>query len=464
MNKKLLLSLSGSLLIGISSCEISDLMSDPSGSPNKELPEEIAGAKTYFEEYSSLEIDYELIGMHPGVIVPQWEDAITVVNRDMVSVNVPLFTEATYSGAFYPDSTMHDETYSTAILQRLVVVRYLDADNYNCYLSTIIPDKESASHNRDLISRQFLSGDTATTFSGTVLYSTVTTNYIVAVERYASGICMENISMLNPEQAVPGIYEFMEKTIRAKEVTREISLMSRNGGEFGGITLPGVTVIGTPGGSGGGNPSVPSLPPPPNPPIPNNPTPPGSNPPVTPPPSSGGSSGGGSGSSSGNSSTDEPQIYIASKTDKVVTKKRNIKIVKQTGQNCVTNVMDFIVKAYFGYNLTGCPFDDYYLEEYHDFSTWRGVALKDLDSFVKHFFKIDTSNNDIKKAIDSGHTVMIATNINGSRDYHNVLIIGYTADNKYIYADPTSGEEHTASKSYFSDTYQYIITGVKNIK
>lgn len=259
--------------------------------------------------------------MHPGVIVPQWEDAVTVVNRDMVSVNVPLFTEATYSGAFYPDSTMYDETYSTAILQRLVVVRYLDADNYNCYLSTIIPDKESASHNRDLISRQFLSGDTATTFSGTVLYSTVTTNYIVAVERYASGICMENISMLNPEQAVPGIYEFMEKTIRAKEVTREISLMSRNGGEFGGITLPGVTVIGTPGGSGGGNPSVPSLPPPPNSPIPNNPTPPGSNPPVTPPPSSGGSSGGGSGSSSGNSSTDEPQIYIASKTDKVVTKK-----------------------------------------------------------------------------------------------------------------------------------------------
>ncbi len=39
--------------------------------------------------------------MHPGVIVPQWDDAIAVQNGEMESINVPLFTEATYSGAFY---------------------------------------------------------------------------------------------------------------------------------------------------------------------------------------------------------------------------------------------------------------------------------------------------------------------------------------------------------------------------
>lgn len=401
--------------------------------------------------------------MHPGVIVPQWEDAVTVVNRDMVSVNVPLFTEATYSGAFYPDSTMYDETYSTAILQRLVVVRYLDADNYNCYLSTIIPDRESASHNRDLISRQFLSGDTATTFSGTVLYSTVTTNYIVAVERYTAGMCSENISMLNPEQAVPGIYEFMEKTIRAKEVTREISLMSRNGGEFGGITLPGVTVIGTPGGSGGGNSSVPSLPPPPDPPIPNNPTPPGSNPPVTPPPSSGGSSGGGSGNSSGNTSTSYPQKYIEAKTDKVVKPKKKIDIPKQLSQTCVTNIMDYVAEAYFKYNRNRkSPFDDYYFDAYARLSIYFGVELDHVKPLVKHFFDIkDIELNSIKQEIDSGHPIMIATRVRNSDDYHNVLIIGYTADNRYIYIDTSEGDTYVAPQNHFLDVYILAITGFK---
>lgn len=467
MNKKLLLSLTGSLLLGVTSCEVSDFISDTFGDEEKKLPGEIADAKTYFDQYASLEIDYDLIGMHPGVIVPQWDDAIAVQNGEMVSINVPLFTEATYSGAFYIDRANPDETYSTSLLQRLVIVKYLGESNYNCYVSTIIPDRDCASKNRAMISLRFLSGDTATTFSGTVIYSTVTTNYTVAVERYSGGECIESISILNPEDAVIGMYESMEQIIGAKEVTREISLMSRSGGEFGGIQLPGVTIIGTPGGSGGGTPSVPSLPPPPNPPFPNNPTPPGSNPPVVPPPHSGGSSGGGSGSgsgsSSGNTSNNTPEKYKSSKTDKIVAKKRNIRIYKQAGNSCVTNIMDYLAEAYFKIDLNGeAPFDDYYLKEFGKVSTWRGVDLEDLESLMSHFFVIDTNCDNIVNAIDAGYTVMLPTRIAKSDDYHNVLIIGYTADNRYIYVDTALGGTYVAPKSYFLNVYKYVIKGFKS--
>lgn len=59
---------------------------------------------------------------------------------------------------------------------------------------------------------------------------------------------------------------------------------------------------------------------------------------------------------------------------------------------------------------------------------------------------------------------MIATTINGSNDYHNVLIVGYTVDKKYIYADTAVGGLCVASKDHFSNYYMYIITGIKNIK
>ena len=44
MNKKLLFSLTGSLLLGVTSCEVSDFISDTFGSEEKKLPEEIADA------------------------------------------------------------------------------------------------------------------------------------------------------------------------------------------------------------------------------------------------------------------------------------------------------------------------------------------------------------------------------------------------------------------------------------
>ena len=44
MNKKLLFSLTGSLLLGVTSCEVSDFISDTFGSEEKKLPEEVADA------------------------------------------------------------------------------------------------------------------------------------------------------------------------------------------------------------------------------------------------------------------------------------------------------------------------------------------------------------------------------------------------------------------------------------
>ena len=55
--------------------------------------------------------------MHQGVIVPQWDDAIAVQNGEMVSINVPLFTEATYSGAFYIDRANPDTKVMILLVQ-----------------------------------------------------------------------------------------------------------------------------------------------------------------------------------------------------------------------------------------------------------------------------------------------------------------------------------------------------------
>lgn len=42
MNKKLLFSLTGSLLLGVTSCEVSDFISDTFSDKGKKLPEEVA--------------------------------------------------------------------------------------------------------------------------------------------------------------------------------------------------------------------------------------------------------------------------------------------------------------------------------------------------------------------------------------------------------------------------------------
>ncbi len=247
-------------------------------------------------------------GLHPGNIAPEWGKAKIETQTGTICVNVPLITEAAYEGALFVnvDSSTNEsqETYSTAMLQKLIVVKDLATNIFSCYIATVIPSEENATKNSAKIDKMFYSGDLSTIFSGTVIYSTVTTNYTIAVEKYNNGNLYGFRSLFHPDADYNTDLNEMSLLIGASQIMRKVRAMTKNGeyGADGTVWLPEVIV----------KPTDPLLPPPfpdgPTPPTPPTPTspegpyPPSYYPPYIPPvapPSSGSGSSGGSGSSSG---------------------------------------------------------------------------------------------------------------------------------------------------------------------
>lgn len=259
--------------------------------------------RAYFEDYVSTEMEFETRGLHPGLIAPDWDKVkvFTQPESGTMSVDVPLWTEASYEGSFYMRNDSGEvsstDTYYTAILQKLIVVKSLERDALSCYIATIIPDAEHATRNSSLIDDMFCGGDPNTKFSGTVMYSTVTTNYTIGVERYKDGMLCEDVSLFYASANVWDDYEAMIRLIGAKNIQRSVRVMTRSGemGD-GSIMLPEVVIPGH---------RPDPTPPPPSPPSPWPSTPPVNNPPVQPPPSSGG---GGSHSGGGNSGGNQQKI------------------------------------------------------------------------------------------------------------------------------------------------------------
>jgi hypothetical protein len=287
------------VLFWLSSCENDDFSLDEYENSNSHLMSE---ARHYFEEYASIEMEGEPTGLHPGNIAPEWSKAKVFIRPETMTVNVPLITEATYEGSFYNDvdtvSGEFRDTYFTVMLQKLVVVKNLETDIYSCYIATIIPSEEYATKNRTKIDKMCYSGDPNSEFSGTIVYSTVTTNYTISVEKYINGILYDQRSLY---YASADLYEYLNEMAQflcSARINRNVRTMTKNG-EFGGggsIELPEVVI--TPDPKPTPPPPPPSLPPPYTPPTdpvmpPLGPPayPPGYVPPTSPPQTGGGNSG-----------------------------------------------------------------------------------------------------------------------------------------------------------------------------
>ena len=144
------------------------------------------------------------------------------------------------------------------------------------------------------------SGDPNSEFSGTIVYSTVTTNYTISVEKYINGILYDQRSLYYASADLYAYLNEMSQLLCSARITRTVRTMTKNG-EFGGggsILLPEVVI--TPDPKPTPPPPPPSLPPPYVPPT--NPVmpplgppayPPGYVPPTSPPQTGGGSSSGG---------------------------------------------------------------------------------------------------------------------------------------------------------------------------
>jgi hypothetical protein len=203
----------------------------------------------------------EIVGLHPGNIVPEWDKAKVTTQSGTICVNVPFIAQITYEGSFFvqegnTDFLSSKETYYTALYQRLIVVKDIIQNKISCYIATMIPDKKNATMDAFKIDKMFYSGDLYTHFSGTVIYSTVGTNYTIVVEKYNNGEKYENVSLFKSTKAsYQTDLKDMSAIISASNIKRKIATqtkaMDKKEQVAAEIELPEVVVIYDGGGGGG---------------------------------------------------------------------------------------------------------------------------------------------------------------------------------------------------------------------
>ena len=117
--------------------------------------------------------------------------------------------------------------------------------------------------------------------------------------------------------------------------------------------------------------------------------------------------------------------------------------------------MEYVNNNVFGGNVNEGVYWMSYYQTYQEWVQDYGVSLSNLENFVNMHFTTSNSFLNFFAAINSGVTIM--TNI-GS---HNVLIVGCTSPENFIYMDPELGYLQTAHISTFGSYYSIYITGVK---
>lgn len=315
MNRVYKLPLLGVILLLFYSC--TDENGSEENSNGNEHSPYIIEARAYFEQEATKDVEFQTEGLHPGNIAPEWDKATIVQREETVTINVPLITEATYEGAFPVEnekSEIPQETYYTAIYQRLIVVKSLEHNDFSCYIASIIPDEGNATQNRTKIEKMLYCGDPNTLFCGTVIYSTLTSNYTIAVEKYQNGTLLMEATLFNTLQDMNSNWNKMEQMLKGAKIKRKVRTMTKNG-EFGGcaydIYLNNVTVTGQKT-----NPTPPpSLPSPPDPPFPSytNPSTQTTPTPTIPPPTSGNNKGN-SGNKPSSNTPNIDKLYSSSST------------------------------------------------------------------------------------------------------------------------------------------------------
>ena len=438
--------------------EENDLSPTPTGISQSPA---VLKARAAFEDYASQDIDYQISGLHPGCISPKWEEVKVFSQPEEATIgfDVPLVTEATYEGSFYVDidtSAIRTDTYRTALLQKLVIAQSLEEDVYGLYIATIIPDAEHATLNREKIASMFYGGDLDTRFSGTVMYSTVTTNLTVQVERYRNGKLCDIVSLFDKELDYLAKLKAMKQLIGAKSLKRTVRTLTRSGEMSGGM-LPPVFVEPT-----NPTPSVPSLPPPPNPPYPE--LPPGSStiPPIQPPGKGSGNYNGGNNSGGTNSQSNKtPVKYKAENGDKLIKKNLKVTMKKQLPNTCVTSSMEYINNNIFGDDANQGEYDLYALQMFKINIYKDGiVGFDQVKELVSNFFDT-TTFSDYKTVINKGYVIMTDIPSSIPNSTHNIIIVGYKANGDLIYMDPEKGYCYSVNQSYIKESYKIVIKGVK---
>lgn len=180
-----------------------------------------------FREYASLDIDYSLEGLHPGNFAPVWDEATLYTDTDRLTLTSPIITEATYDGSFICNSNT-TITYHTAIAQQMILVYDFNNECFSFYIASIIPNEENATESRLKALKMFDIFTPESSFSGTVVYSNMTTNYTIAVEQYDSGHVTNVRTLFNFSGNIERDIEEMENIIGAKRICRNVRALTRD--------------------------------------------------------------------------------------------------------------------------------------------------------------------------------------------------------------------------------------------
>ncbi len=354
-----------------------------------------------------------------------------------------------------------EETYHTAIAQKLVIQRDVNTGEWSCFMLSLIPDATCSTDNRMNVSNMFVCGSDETKFSGIVVYSTVTTNFTAQIDIYVNGELQKSLSVYDGAFDWSRDFKQMSEMISIKSLTRNVRAISRSGDEFGGwgsgITLPEIVVPGgggNGGGTGGGD--IPSLPNPPDPPFPNfpsNPDYPSNHPPYYPPynpPSTGGNT---SGSTSQDNVT---AVYIKESGDKLVRDGINLYMIPQMKGLCVIYCMNYIDTEIFGGKISLSEFAIQQIKTQNEVNIINGATTNGMIELYKTFFDIEKCSS-IRSSINSGFPVVCAIQID-QENYHNIVAVGYRQNGKIIYIDPALGFCMVAPSSLFSDPlYKFTV-------
>ena len=155
-----------------------------------------------------------------------------------------------------------------------------------------------------------------------------------------------------------------------------------------------------------------------------------------------------------------PAKYAERSGDKFAKKNLPRTMTTQLNNGCVPAIMEYLDNKVFGGTTNQGVYNMYFFETQGYFIYTDGVPKEIVPDLVEHFFNT-TDYTSYKDAIDKGFTVM--TNMPSTFDGspHNILIVGYQDNGRYIYMDPELGEWNVVKESYFSKNYNLVITGVK---
>jgi len=152
--------------------------------------------------------------------------------------------------------------------------------------------------------------------------------------------------------------------------------------------------------------------------------------------------------------------YIPKGSDKMAKPNLPTTMTPQITGGCVPAIMEYVNnKVFNGYKTDG----EYSLSYYQTYGVPvhpNGVSSQYINSFVNmHFTRGNFSS--MYAAINAGVVVMTDMPTPYPGLVHNVLVVGYTSPDYFIYMNPEKGFLELGYKTEFGANYMFAITGVK---